>query len=125
MLRRIINICWPKVISKVRLYEKTEATEWSVIIRKRRLDWIGHLMRLNKKTPVRLALYESLKPVQRKRGRPCSTWIKIIEKDLSLVDIKLNLNKTTPDETIATLEGLAEDRRKWRSLVKDIMAVNR
>ena len=56
---------------------------------------------------------------------PCSTWIKIIEKDLSLVDIKLNLNKTTPDETIATLEGLAEDRRKWRNLVKDIMAVNR
>ena len=74
---------------------------------------------------VGLALYESLKPVQRKRGRPCSTWIKIIEKDLSLVDIKLNLNKTTPDETIATLEGLAEDRRKWRSLVKDIKAVNR
>ena len=107
MLRRVINICWPKVISNERLHEK-----WSVIIRKRRLDWLGHLMRLNKKTPVRLALYESLKPVQRKRGRPCSTWIKIIEKDLSLVDIKLNLNKTTPDETIATLEGLAEDRRK-------------
>ena len=125
MLRRVINICWPKVISNERLYEKTEATEWSVIIRKRRLDWLGHVMRLNKKTPVRLALYESLKPVQRKRGRPCSTWIKIIEKDLSLVDIKLNLNKTTPDETIATLEGLAEDRRKWRSLVKDIIAVNR
>ena len=70
---------------------------------------------------MRLALYESLKPVQRKRGRPCSTWIEIIEKDLSLVDIELNLNKTTPDETIATLEGLAEDRRKWRSLVKDII----
>ena len=48
-----------------------------------------------------------------------------MEKDLSLVDIKQNLNKTTPDETIATLEGLAEDRRKWRSLVKDIMAANR
>ena len=41
------------------------------------------------------------------------------------IPFKLNLNKTTPDETIATLEGLAEDRRKWRSLVKDIMAVNR
>ena len=50
-----------------------------------------------------------------------------LDKDYrkGLIDIKLNLNKTTPDETIATLEGLAEDRRKWRSLVKDIMAVNR
>ena len=88
------------------------------------LDWLGHLMRLDKKTPVRLALYESLQPVQRKRGRPCLTWIKIMEKDISLVDIKLNLNKKTPDETITTLEGLAEDRRRWRNLVKDIMAVN-
>ena len=93
MLRRLINICWPKVISNERLYEKTEIEEWSVIIRKRRLDWLGHLMRLDKKTPVRLALYESLQPVQRKRGRPCSAWMNIIEKDLSLVVIKLNLNK--------------------------------
>ena len=46
-------------------------------------------------------------------------------KDLALVDIKLNLNNKTPDETIATLEELAEDRRRWRRLVKDIMAVNR
>ena len=82
-------------------------------------------MRLDKKAPVRLALYDSLQPVQIKRGRPCSTWIKIIEKDLSLVDIKLNLNKKAPDETIAALEGLAKDRRRWRNLVKDIMAVNR
>ena len=82
-------------------------------------------MRLDKKTPVRLALYESLQPVQRKRGRPCSTWIKMIEKDLSLGDTKLNLNKKAPDETIATQEGLAEDRRRWRNLVKGIMAVNR
>ena len=55
----------------------------------------------------------------RKRGRLCSTKIKMIEKDLSLGDIKLNLNKTTPDEIIA------EDSRRWRSLVKDIIAVYR
>ena len=93
MLKRVIIICWPKVLSNEILYEKTETIEWNVIIRKRRLDWLGHLMRLDKKTPVRLALYESLQPVQRKRGRPCSAWIKIIEQDLSLVDIKFNLNK--------------------------------
>ena len=49
----------------------------------------------------------------------------MIEKDLSLGDTKLNLNKKAPDETIATLEGLAEDRRRWRNLVMGIMAVNR
>ena len=73
MLRRVINICWPKVISNEGLHEKTKAIEWSTIIRKRRLNWLCHLTRLDKKTLVRLALYESLQPVQRKRGRPCQT----------------------------------------------------
>ena len=82
-------------------------------------------MRLDKKTLVRPALYESSQPVKRKRGRPCSTWMKIIEKDLALIDIKPNFNNKTPDESIATLEGLAEDRSMSRNLMKDIMAVNR
>ena len=82
-------------------------------------------MRLDKQTPVRLALYESLQPERRKRGRPSLTWIKLIEKDLESVDIKLNSNdKRTPEEKIAALEGLAEDRSKWQKLVKDIMTVN-
>ncbi len=58
------------------------------------------------------------------RGRPCLTWIKMIEKDLCLVDIKLELNKTPPDEIISKLEGLVADRNLWRSLVKDIITVN-
>ena len=36
-------------------------------------------------------------------------------KGFSLVDIKLNLNKKTADETIATLERLAEGKRRWRN----------
>ena len=49
---------------------------------------------------------------------------KIKEKDLGLVDIKLELNKTPPDEIISKLEGLVADRNLWRSLVKDIITVN-
>ena len=82
-------------------------------------------MRLDRQTPVRLALYESLQPVQRKRGRSSLTWIKIIEKDLASVDIKLNLNNKASEETTATLEGLAEDRNRWERLVKDLMTVKR
>ena len=51
--------------------------------------------------------------------------MKIIEKDLASVNIKLNLNNETPEQTIETLEELAEDRRMWKQLVKDIMTVNR
>ena len=126
LLTRVINICWPKLISNERLYEKTEATKWSVIIRKKRLNWLGHLMRLDRQTPVRLALFESLQPGRRKRVRPRLTWMMLIEKDLELGDIKVNLkDKRTPEEKIAVLEGLTEDRSKWRKTVKDIMTVNR
>ena len=46
-------------------YEQTETMKCSsAIIRNRRLDW--PMMRLDKQTPVRLALYESLQPVHRK-----------------------------------------------------------
>ena len=38
LLRRAINICWPKLISNERLCAKTEATKWSAIIRKKRLN---------------------------------------------------------------------------------------
>ncbi len=48
----------------------------------------------------------------------------MIEKDLGLVDIKLELNKTPPDEIISKLKGLVADRSLWRSLVKDIITVN-
>ena len=61
----------------------------------------------------------------RKRGRPRLTRMMLIEKDLELGDIKLNLkDKRTPEEKIAVLEGLTEDRSKWRKIVKDIMTVN-
>ena len=58
-------------------------------------------MRLDRQTPVRLALFESLQPRRRKRGRPRLAWMMLIEKDLELGDIKLNLkDKRTPEEKI-------------------------
>ena len=79
LLRRVINICWPKLISNERLYAKTETTKWSAIIRKKRLNWLGHLTRLDRQTPVGLALFESLQPGRRKRGRPSLIWTMLTE----------------------------------------------
>ena len=50
----------------------------------------------------------------------------LIGKDLELGDIKLDLkDKRTHEEKITVLEGLTEDRSKWRKVVKDIITVNR
>lgn len=54
-------------------------------------------------------LFEPLQPSRRREGRPSLTWMKLIEKDLDLIDIKLNsMDKRTPKEKI---EGLVEDKQ--------------
>ena len=52
MLRQAINIRWPKKISSQKLYEMTKVEPWSRTIRRRRLNWLGHLMRLPPETPA-------------------------------------------------------------------------
>ena len=68
MLRYALNLKWPKKISNVDLYEKTRATPWSRAIKRRRLNFPGHIMRRNDNTPIRIALKEALKPTEGKRG---------------------------------------------------------
>ena len=124
LLRRVIDIRWPKIISNDDLYKKVGVEKWSDTIRRRRLNWLGHLMRLDEETPVRRSLREALTDVKRKVGRPCLTWIKVIEKDLAKIDIDLDVNGSTPDELLQKLVDLTKDRKKWRETVRDIMTVN-
>ena len=55
-LRKILGIHWPKKITNIELYTKTKTEEWSITIQRRRLNWLGHLMRLHPETPAILAL---------------------------------------------------------------------
>ena len=98
--------------------------KWSRVIQRRRLNWLGHMMRLDEQTPVRLSLTEALSNVHRKVGRPTLTWLKVIQKDLSLVNTNLDLDKSTTAEIIEKLIQLTENRMEWRRMIRDIMAVN-
>ena len=116
LLRIAINKTWPKnIYTNDQLYKITKATPWSEVIRRRRLNWTGHLLRLPIETPARRALTEVTKPTTRKPGRPRTNWISCIKKDLQNT-IKL---PNEPKEIIDTLEILAGDREQWRGLVKE------
>ena len=65
LLRQSLNIIWPNKISNVELYNRTKQSPWSIIIKRRRLNWLGHLPRLDPNTPVQKALAEALKPVKK------------------------------------------------------------
>lgn len=106
MLRKLLNIRWPRKISNKDLYEKLQETEWSKKIKKRRLLWIGHLFRLPEDAPAKQALQECVRPVKRPRGKPKATWIASVEKELR----EINLNFQTANE-------LAQERQNWRKTV--------
>ena len=70
MLRKAIDIRWPKKISTGELYRKTKAEPWSKVIKRRRLNWLGHLMRMPVDTPARRSIEEALRQAKRNGGRP-------------------------------------------------------
>ena len=114
--KQILGIHWPKKITNIELYTKTE--EWSTTIQRRRLNWLGHLMRLHPETPARLALAEYLRKVKRPKGRPQRTWTELIKHDLKAI-ILLDYNK--PNKTIEQLTQMAHDRNYWRNIVRRVV----
>ena len=75
------------------------------------------------RTPVRKALDEALRPVKKKRGKPPTTWLKVMEKDLHPI-VNLALTHNTPDQILTTLTHLTQDRKNWSHRIKDIMESN-
>ncbi len=59
-----------------------------------------------------------------KVGRTTLTWLKLIKKDLNLVNTNLNIDKSTPTEVISNLIKLTEDRVIWGRMTRDVMRVN-
>ena len=54
LLRKELNIKWARIETNENLYNRTKVEKWSKIIKQRRLSWLGHLLRLDEKTPERI-----------------------------------------------------------------------
>ena len=123
-LRYALNIIYPKEISTEELYKETKVEPWSIVILRRRMSWLGHLLRLPIETPARIALDEALKPSKKPRGHPKLTWITLIIKDLTNIGI---LKQETTEEIellknqraiINQLCELTQDRKVWNNRVR-------
>ena len=72
------------------LYKICDTIPWTLQIKERRLKWFGHLQRLPREAPARIAYEEvTTKPVKKVRGGQPLTWLKIIERDLNSIGIKI------------------------------------
>ena len=55
-LCRILKIFWPNQISNIDLHETTETVPVSIEIKKRRLKWLGHVLRMDQERIPKKAL---------------------------------------------------------------------
>ena len=77
VIKKIFNIHWQDKITNVELYRRYKFKPWSEVIKECSMKWYGHLLRLNKKTPARLALKEAERKVREpKGGQNISFWNK-------------------------------------------------
>jgi sorting nexin-29 len=113
LLRMMLNVKKIDKIKNEEIHKKTNIVPWSETIKRRRLNWFGHLIRLDEKTPVKQAFEEALRYTKKPQGRPKPTWIALIKKDLYNIDPLMNLQRA---------EEIAKDRIAWRKFVCCAMA---
>ena len=111
-LRYTLGIKYPRVITNQQLYDVTKCEPWNVVTKRRRLSWLGQLMRLNPDTPARQSFKVALRPVKRKPGRPPMTRITTIQQDLFKRDIHIHLRDIS---AIEKLESMCHDRVGWKA----------
>ena len=93
-----------------KLYKITKAEKWTRKIKRRRLNLLGHILRLDTATPVQQALLECTKPQKNRVGKKCNTWL-----DQILTDLKIPSKFDTT--TLTKLTELARNRKAWRSQI--------
>jgi hypothetical protein len=66
-------------------------------LRENRLRWFGHILRRPKNAPVRRGEFFNMGETKRKRGRPKTTWLGLVKKDLNLCNLTedLSMNRIT------------------------------
>ena len=104
-LRKICGIFWPNKIFNVELHKKTGCNSAVLEIKRRRLRWLEHVLRMPKESIPKVALRWT-PPGRRKPGRPKTTWRKTVMAELQ--DMGLSWGEA---------QSAAKDRTLWRNIV--------
>jgi hypothetical protein len=107
-LRKILHIRWPDSIQNVALWERTGQKPVEIEIGQRRWRWIGHTLRKPCSSTTRQALQWNPQG-QRNRGRPRTTWRRVMEDDLKRGGLQWK-------DAVRS----AQDRKEWKSVVRGL-----
>ena len=120
LLRQILKIRWPDKISNEQLYKMTNQKPWSQEVKKRRISWYGHLMRLPEETPAKRALREYQRYVRKPRGKAKTTWLDVIDKDFRKIKVVV-IGGDGKQKSIG-LEEAAKNKVMWQNLTRRAMS---
>src|SRR3984885_2110199 len=104
-LRRILHVSWRDKVKNDTIRRITGQETMENIIRKRRLRWMGHVIRMDEARIAKQVM--NWKPEGRRgRGRPRKNWPGTIKEDLKCMDM-----------TLEEATQLAVNREEWRSCI--------
>ena len=105
-LRKILKIWWPNTITNIELHKKCRQKPVETEIKMRKWRWIGHTLRKEPNEICRQAL--DWNPMgSRKRGRPKSTWKRILMQEVE-----------SSGKSWKELKFLARDRDRWKQFTE-------
>ena len=97
-----------KIKTNKELMTKYKAPDIVNVIKIRRLEWLGHVVRMNETKSVK-KIFEGKLEGRRGRGRPRLRWINDVEDDLRKLGVKRWRTK-------------ALEREEWASIMKEAKA---
>ena len=104
-LRRILRIYWYHRVTNEEVRRRAGLRPIVEEVRNRRWKWLGHVSRMEKDAPPRIALRWTPEG-KRKRGRPKETWRRTMERELKEQQL-----------TWESVNKKAANREQWRELV--------
>lgn len=110
-LRRILKVRWQQRIPNLTVLEMAEASNISGEIRRRRWNWMGHILRKDPVDDCGVALGWTPEG-RRKRGRPKTAWRRMVEVERH----KAGWN------SLNTARREASDRNMWKANVHALCA---
>ena len=111
-MKRILRIRWPRTISHQQIQETTGVSRTSDEIRRRRWNWIGHILRKNRQEH-RITALEWRPEGRRRPGRPKPTLRRMVEDE----------RRVAGWQSWTTVRALAANRTGWKENVKALCAL--
>ena len=112
-LRRILKIYWPERITNELLWYRTDTIPITEEIKKRRLRWFGHVVRMDEDRTPKIALDWTPAAGRRNEGGQRTTWRGSVAKDFREINWSGRRGLSWQEA-----KHQAHDRRVWQTIVQ-------